>query len=199
VSDRLDPQDEATLEALGRALPRVAPAAGLFERILESTTPATQPPLVRPAARRSRRRSWLPVIAAAAAGAAAAALISVEAQHSNSLGTAAASAAVTGRSAVAGEAQLYGPRSPGGEIRLDLRDVPAPPGGAHYELWLLPRGSGQMMAVASFTPAGSRVDLVLPIPAPDDYAALEISVQPNNGPPTRSHQSLAGGSFSAPR
>ena len=52
-----------------------------------------------------------------------------------------------------------------------------------------------MTAVASFTPAGENVDLVLPLPTPGRYAALDISVQPNNGSPIRSTVNLADGTF----
>jgi anti-sigma-K factor RskA len=197
------PDDDPALDALGRALPRVAPPADMFDRILAATAGQSEPrrrtdPRVRP----RRRRGWLPVFAAAAAAAAATAAITVSLETGKSLGRASADAAVAsqgGGDRVSGTAALYHPDSPGGQIRLVLRKVPAPPHGAHYELWLLPEGSRQMTAVASFTPAGATVDLLLPIPAPGRYAALDISVQPNNGPPARTQTSLAGGTFLSAR
>jgi len=41
----------------------------------------------------------------------------------------------------------------------------------------------------------SDVTLDLPLPAPGNYAAMDISVQANDGPPTHSGTSLAGASF----
>jgi len=209
MSEAFDVHDEATLEALGRGLPRVAPPADLFDRILAAVAPEVEAapvderaPADRPAPRRRllrpawRQQRWLPALAAGLASAAVAVAITVVLEGGGGLGAVSARAAVSGSAQLSGTAELYRPQSPGGELRLVLRHVPAPPPGAHYELWLLPHGTSQMTAVASFTPAGSTVSLILPIPAPGRYAALDISVQPNNGPPTRSTVNLAGGAFS---
>ncbi len=61
---------------------------------------------------------------------------------------------------------------------------------------MLPRGSTQMTAVGAFTPAKRTVTLSLPLPAAGAYAAVDISVQKNNGAATHSNVSLAGASFS---
>jgi hypothetical protein len=39
------------------------------------------------------------------------------------------------------------------------------------------------------------VKLVLPLPAPGTYAAMDISIQPNDGPAAHSQISLAGATF----
>jgi len=52
-----------------------------------------------------------------------------------------------------------------------------------------------MTSVGSFTPSSPDVDLTLPLPAPANYAAVDISVEPNGGPPTHSGTSLAGAKF----
>lgn len=204
MSDLFDsPDDESTFDALGRALPRVAPPPDMFDRILAASGGGSEVEARRTAGfrRPPRRRSWLPILTAAALSAAAAAAITASLESGTNLGRASASAAIAGRfrsTLVSGRAELYHPNSSGGEIRLQLKDIPAPPPHSHYELWLLPRGSTQMTAVASFTPAGRKVALVVPLPAPDRYAALEISIQPNDGPATRSSLSLASATF-APR
>ena len=47
-----------------------------------------------------------------------------------------------------------------------------------------------------FTPTSSDVELELPLPGPGDYAAVDVSVEENGGPPAHSDTSLAGGTFS---
>lgn len=201
MSAPLDPHDEErTLAALGRALPRVAPSDDLFERILAATAPETAAPVV--ALRRPLRRPPLGVTFASAALAAAAAVaITIGVRSGAGLGTPAATAAVAthlSSAHVRGRADLYRPNAPNGVLRLHLQDVPSPPPGAHYEVWVLPRGSTQMTAVGSFTPAKPTVTLSLPLPAAGTYAAVDISVQRNDGPAAHSQVSLAGATF-APR
>jgi hypothetical protein len=189
-------QDERTLSALGRALPRAAPPDDLFARIVaaaETPEPLTAPTLLH------ARRPRLPVTFAAAALAAAAAVaITIGVRSGTGLGTATASAPVTAHLAatrVQGRAQLFRSKAPNGVLRLRLQDVPAPPRGSHYEVWVLRRGSTQMTAVGSFTPVKPTVSLSLPLPAAGSYAAVDISVQKNDGPPEHSNVSLAGASF----
>ena len=82
------------------------------------------------------------------------------------------------------------------ELALELENVPAPPAGHHYEVWVLrTEGGGEMEAVGSFTPDGERTRLDLPLPGPGDYQAVDISVEPDGGPPEHSSVSLAGGRF----
>ena len=52
-----------------------------------------------------------------------------------------------------------------------------------------------MEAVGSFTPDGERMRLDLPLPGPGDYQAIDISIEPDGGPPEHSSVSLAGGRF----
>jgi hypothetical protein len=136
--------------------------------------------------------------AAAALAAAAAVAITIGVRAGSGLGTPTASAPVTAHLAstrVQGRAQLFRSTAPNGVLRLRLQDVPAPPQGSHYEVWVLRRGSTQMTAVGSFTPAKPTVSLSLPLPAAGAYAAVDISVQKNDGPPEHSNVSLAGASF----
>lgn len=189
-------QDERTLAALARALPRVAAPDDLFAQIVAATEPAE--PLAAPTPLRARRPRLGVTFAAAALAAAAAVAITIGVRSGSGLGTPTASAPVTAHLAstrVEGRAQLFRSTAPNGVLRLRLDDVPAPPQGSHYEVWVLRRGSTQMTAVGSFTPAKPKVSLSLPLPAAGAYAAVDISVQKNDGPPEHSNVSLAGASF----
>ena len=78
---------------------------------------------------------------------------------------------------------------------MELRNVPRPRPGTHYEVWVLPEGSNQMTAIGSFTPSGTAVEIVLPLPSPARYQAIDISIQDNNGSPARSTRTLGSGLF----
>jgi hypothetical protein len=203
MSDTFDPHDldpgveELTMTSLGRALPRVGPPPDeLFARIVAATEPkpaTTVVPFRRP-------RRLMATLGAASVAAAAAVAITIGIQSGSHLGTPAASAPVAAHltsAGVRGSAELFHPTAANGVLRLRLQDVPAPPRGSHYEVWVLPRGSKQMTAVGAFTPAKPAITLELPLPAAGTYAAVDISVQKNNGPAAHSSISLAGASFSA--
>jgi hypothetical protein len=118
------------------------------------------------------------------------------------LGTPDAVAAVQGTPefvGVHGEARLYQAGTPNGVLRLELADVPPPPAGEHYEVWVLRPSTGDVMeAVGVFNPTTSEVTLELGLPGAGDYVAVDISVEPDAGPPEHSGTSLAGGKFEAP-
>ena len=174
-------QHRATVATLEAAMAREAPSAELFDRILAD---------VRPAASARRRPSWVPRVAAGFAAAAAVATFLL----TDGRGEPVARAAVAGTpefADVSGSATLDG-----GELALELENVPAPPAGHHYEVWVLrTEGGGEMEAVGAFTPDGERTRLDLPLPGPGDYQAVDISVEPDGGPPEHSSVSLAGGRF----
>ena len=138
MSEPLDPHDEGTvLESLGRRLPRVAPPADLFDRILAAVAhaPETEPaleaaPAVVPTAAAEqppaplprRPRRWLPVLAAGLASAAAAVLVTVALEGGGGLGVVSARATVVGLAPsvrLSGTAELYRPLSPA--VRCGLR------------------------------------------------------------------------------
>lgn len=191
--DRFE-DERATLAFVEQSLPRVTPSDDLFDRILAEIRPeATVVPL-RP---RVRRGTVVPVVGALVA-VAAVILIAVFALGRGDLGSPDARAAISGTSdpSVTGEAVLYGATADGGTVRVSLRSVPEAPSGHHYEVWVLRRNAGgEMEAVGSFTPTSSTVELDLPLPGPGDYAAVDISVEENGGPPVHSDTSLAGGTF----
>jgi anti-sigma-K factor RskA len=186
--------DRETLTLVERSLPRVAPPTDLFERILAEVRPeATVVPLVP----RSRPRAIAPVAAALAAAAAVVA-VGIVVSRGSDAAPVDARAAIAGTSAptVSGEAVLRGSAGDGGTVHVSLRDVPPAPSGHHYEVWVLRKGSAEMEAVGTFTPSSSNVELDLPLPGPGDYAAVDVSVEENGGPPAHSDTSLASGSFS---
>jgi hypothetical protein len=199
--DNIDREDDDTLEALGRALPRTTPASGLGDRIMAAVAvdAAKEPRAeVIPMASRRRRTILTSLAVAACAAALAVGMTAWVAGESDAPGplTASTSVVAEGGAQVTGTAELYAADSPGGTLRVSLTDVPPPPPGHHYEVWVLAKGSDEMIAVGSFTPASRDVDLSLPLPAPADYAALDISIEPNDGPPAHSTISLAGAKFS---
>ena len=176
-------QHRATVAALESALVREHPPADLFDRIVAEIRPA-------PAAPR-RRPVWIPRLAAGFAAAAAVALAAVALTGPGEPDARAAVAGTPQYGAVSGSATLDG-----GELVLELENVPAPPAGHHYEVWVLrTEGGGEMEAVGSFTPDGESARLELPLPGPGDYQAVDVSVEPNGGPPEHSSVSLAGGRF----
>ena len=191
-----DDDRDLHLDVLSSALPRVAPPADLWNRISEEVR---QPE----AAVIPFRRRRPAVVRLAAAGAAVAAVAAAVAAvvflarpgaNASPVAVAAIVAHEPGTS-VTGTARLYGTTQPDGRLRLSLRSIPAPPSGHHYEVWVLGRGQTNMTAVGSFTPSGRSVTLDLPLPAPGHYAAVDISVQKDGGPPEHSSVSLAGGTF----
>jgi Anti-sigma-K factor rskA, C-terminal len=192
--DSLDELDLETLTRVERSLPRVTPPVDLFERILAEVRPeATVVPLMP----RARRRPIVPVAAALAAAAAVVA-VGILVSRGTDAARVDARAAIAGKSApsVSGEAVLRGAAEDGGTVHVSLRDVPPAPSGHHYEIWVLRKGSAEMEAVGTFTPSSRDVELDLPLPGPGDYAAVDVSVEENGGPPAHSDTSLASGSFS---
>lgn len=206
-TDDITPEDRAAMDALGRALPRVSPSADLGDRIVGAATGAgagitPEPPLAEVVSldeRRSRRRVVISSLAAAACAAAVAVGVTLALTGSgpSDPGPLTASTAIVAQAGdgVSGTASLYASDDPGGMVQVRLSGVPAPPKGHHYEVWVLEKGSTEMTSVGSFTPSSRSVDLMLPLPAPADYAAVDISVEPNGGPPAHSGTSLAGAKF----
>ena len=82
-----------------------------------------------------------------------------------------------------GEAAIYGSEDADGVVRVSLEDVPVAPAGHHYEVWLLRRQETAMQSIGAFTPTSSAVDLELALPGAGDYAAVDISVEEDGGPP----------------
>jgi anti-sigma-K factor RskA len=194
----MTPDEMDTMDALGSALPRVAPSADLGDRILAAA--AEPAPVISLDQHRARRRIVVSSLAAAACAAALAVGVTLTVTgggQGDMPGPLTASTQVVGAGGdgVSGTASLYGADQAGGMVKVALDAVPPPPAGHHYEVWVLEKGSTEMTSVGSFTPSSGDVDLTLPLPAPADYAAVDISVEPNGGPPAHSGTSLAGAKF----
>lgn len=195
-------------EALGLLVPDAPPPPGLWDRIalqLDEPLPAAASgPAPEPVAQvipfRRRRAPLVGGIAAAAAAVAAAVAITlvVTADDEPSLGRLAATAGLVAHDAgaVEGAVHLFSPDAAGGMLVVDLRKVPPAPAGHHYELWVLRRDSTEMEAVGTFVPTDDSTHLELPLPGPGQYAAFDISVQADGGPPEHSGISLASAAFS---
>jgi anti-sigma-K factor RskA len=141
----------------------------------------------------------VPAFAVGFAAATAAIAIAVVVSSNGGLGQPDARATVQGTpefAGVRGEARLYDTSRQDGMLRLELEDIPAPAAGEHYQVWVLRTDAdGEMEAVGAFTPSSSDVSLELPLPGPGDFAAVDVSVEPDGGSPEHSGTSLAGGRF----
>lgn len=192
----LDPddiRDAQTLERLERLLPRVAPPPELFDRILAEVRPEARVVPLRPT-RAARTRRWV-AGGAVAAAAAVALVIGVSLAGDEGLGEPDARAAISSPTdpAVTGEAELY---AEAGTVRVSLASVPAAPSGHHYEVWVLPEGSDAMISIGTFDPSSTQdVELELPLPAGDAYAAVDVSVEEDDGPAAHSDTSWGTGTF----
>ncbi len=188
-----DISDQETIARLERALPRVAPPADLFDRILDEVrAEATVVPL-RPT-RARRTRAWI-AGGAVAAAAAVALVIGVSLSGDDGLGEPDARAVISSSAdpSVTGEADLY---ASSGKVVVSLASVPAAPSGHHYEVWVLPKGSDAMVSLGTFDPASTEdVRLELALPGSGDYAAVDVSVEEDAGPSAHSDTSYGSGAF----
>ncbi len=193
----------ATVAMLESTVARERPSHDLFAGILAEIEPApAATTLERIDASRWSWRRALPAFAVGAAAAAAVFAIALALGSGSSPGAPDAVAEVAGTpkfAGVHGEARLYGSTQPGGVVRLELAEVPAAPEGSHYAVWVLRPAAGEAMeAVGVFDAGGAEVELELGLPGAGDYAAVDISVEPDAGPPEHSGTSLAGGTFERP-
>ena len=195
MSQRDDIERDAS-EVFGRlegSLPRAAPPDDLFDRILAEVQPeATVVPL-RP--RRQWASSWT---IGAVVAAAAVLLVSVGVVLRDAPESPAARATLEARTdaGVTGEAALYSPDAAGGRLALRLEGVPASPTGHHYEVWVLPQGSDEMISVGTFhTETTQDVSLDFELPTSGSFAAVDVSVEEDEGPDEHSDTSLATGFF----
>jgi hypothetical protein len=183
-------------EIFGRleaSLPRAAPPDDLFDRILAEVQPeATVVPL------RPRRRWASGWTIGATVAAAAVLLVSVGVVLRGGTDSPAARATLEAKTdaGVTGEAALFAPDTDSGRLELTLRSVPASPTGHHYEVWVLPEGSDEMISVGTFhTDVTRDVALDFELPAAGSFAAVDVSVEEDEGPDEHSDTSLATGYF----
>lgn len=177
----------ATLE---RGMPRVAPPADLFDRILDQVRDEAKVVPLRPVQRR-RVAAWTAAAATAAAGVAA---VAIALSGGDNLGDPTARAVISSSSnpSVRGEAAIFASAR---KVNVSLASVPKAPSGHHYEVWVLPQGSDAMESVGTFHADGKDVTLELDLPGTGPYAAVDVSVEEDAGPPTHSDTSYGSGAF----
>jgi anti-sigma-K factor RskA len=190
----IEQAQEDVFRALEESLPRVAPPPDLLDRVLADVGPeATVVPL-----RPSRRiRSWWAGGAAVAAAAAILVTAGIALRDSGPESPAArATLEARTEAGVTGEAALYAPDSGSGRLELSLRSVPASPAGHHYEVWVLPAGSDEMISVGTFhAETAQDVELEFDLPGAGTFAAVDVSVEEDDGPEEHSEISLSTGFF----
>ncbi|MCS7007028.1 MAG: anti-sigma factor [Gaiellaceae bacterium] len=179
----------ARLEA---ALPREAPPPGLGDRILAQVRSEAS---VVPLPRRARIPGWS-FGAVAAAAAVVFVAVAMTLLDAGEVPTARATLEARTEAGVTGEAALYAADGEGGRLELILRRVPPSPAGHHYEVWILPEGSEEMISLGTFhTEATEDVELEFPLPLRGPFAAVDVSVEEDGGPEEHSDTSLATGTF----
>jgi anti-sigma-K factor RskA len=196
--------DRATVSALEAGVAREAPSADLFHRILAALDEPDAAPAAAPApASAVERRRWSgfrwPRVALGAAVAAAAVLVVGVVLVSRDDVEPDAFAAIAGKddfAAVSGTAELFPEDGSGSRLVLHLASVPPAPTGHHYEVWVLPEGSETMESVGKVAPTDGEAELEVEVPGAGPFAALDVSVEPDDGDPAHSGTSLAGGTFS---
>jgi len=79
----------------------------------------------------------------------------------------------------------------GERATVHLTGLPPSAEGEFYELWLL-NAPDDLVSLGSFSvPASGEVDVSVPLPGdPDDFAALDVSVEPADGDPAHSSRSV---------
>jgi anti-sigma-K factor RskA len=82
----------------------------------------------------------------------------------------------------------------GAGMTVRLADLPASESGEFYELWLL-NSPDDLISVGSIqVPASGEVEVTLPVPLPPErYRFLDLSIEPADGNPAHSGQSVLRG------
>lgn len=192
----------ATVSTLETVVAREVPSDDLFDRILAGLEePAPQPATARepvPAKSRSRTRftglRW-PRLAVGAAAAAAAAIVIGVLALSGDGPRPDARAAISGKpefAAVSGEAEVFNAGEQGGTLVVRMTSVPPAPGGHHSEVWVLREGSETMESVGEVSPNAGEAELEVALPGAGPFAAVDVSVEPDDGDPEHSGRSLGG-------
>jgi anti-sigma-K factor RskA len=190
----IDRDENEVFARLETALPRSAPPEDLFDRILAEVQPEAKVVPLRP------RRQWASGWTMGAVVAAAAVLVvSIGVVLRGSPESPASRATLEAKTDadVTGEAALFAPDTENGRLEVTLRGVPASPTGHHYEVWVLPEGSDEMISVGTFHTEVTRdVTLDFGLPSAGSFAAVDVSVEEDDGPAEHSDTSLATGYFS---
>ncbi len=91
----------------------------------------------------------------------------------------------------AGEAR---PAGDGTSLSVDVKGLPESTPDTYYELWLID-GTERIVSLGSFqVPASGATTVEVPLPGPlDDYAVIDVSIEPDDGDATHSGRSLLRG------
>jgi len=179
--------DRALVARLASEMARTPLPAPLYDRTLAAIAAARPASAVSLASRRRR-----PLVVAATFAAAAAAAVVLVVARSRDHQPIARAALAAGPAHGAAELRAGG----GGTIVVRLDGLKPAPAGHHYELWLLPAGESQMSAVARLTPSAGHVEARFKLPAAGTYAAVDVSLEPDDAPTTQPHQSIMQAAFS---
>ena len=191
----------ATVSALEAGVARAVPSEDLFGRILAEIDQSAAAPAAVAAPPRRRwsgvRRPRLALGGAVAAAAVALVLGVVRVSGDEVQPDAVAAIAGTDDFAeVNGSAELFPEGDSGSRLVVNLASVPPAPTGHHYEVWVLPEGSDVMESVGELAPSDGEAELEADLPGTGPFAAVDVSVEPDDGDPEHSGVSLAGGTFS---
>jgi anti-sigma-K factor RskA len=199
----------ASVASMHADLPPGRPPARLlgdvFDRIDALETPAPDPrwaredPPVRPLAttggreigvvRRATRRRR--IIAAGLAAAAVVLALAVVVLASTRSGD-----PVSGRAALEGHGAHGQARLYRDHVVVQLSDLAPPPAGHHYQVWVLPRGSVAMRSVGTLRPRDGKASLQAALPGGGPFAAVDVSVDPDDRPSTEPGPSVVRAPFS---
>jgi anti-sigma factor RsiW len=78
-------------------------------------------------------------------------------------------------------------------MTMTAKGLPRPPAGAHYEVWLVGDG-GQELPVGVLAPDGEGV-WSLPAEVAARYRAIDVTLEPADGDPSRSDRTVLRGSY----
>ena len=147
--------------------------------------------------RRPRRRMWLPVAAAACAGAVLGGVVmyaATTAQRATTPTTvvAAASLEPLEGSTARGSVQVVSTSS-GSRVAVDVTGLATPDG--FYEVWLLDKEGTKLIALGVLDGTDKGEFAMPPGVSMTDFPVVDVSLEPSDGDPGHSHQSLVRGTL----
>jgi anti-sigma-K factor RskA len=190
MADREPELDE--LRALGRRAglgpdhpgePLDDPPADLWSRIEADASPAPAAP-----GSSARRRRWVPIAAAAAAAVVAAVAVGVVVVGSDEPDVVATATLEPLGPSGSGTATLL---DEGGELRLRVEATDLDPGDGFLEVWVIDTGVERLVSLGPLRPDGL-YDLP-PGLDPEAFPVVDVSVEPIDGDPTHSGDSVLRG------